>query len=219
MKKTAAAILLTILFAMSCSNGEQRQHPSSSEITDSSTIIIKGVQKVTAYYNATGFIIKQTTHSWNNEYHYWAFAHSHQNSYNGRGQLITKETAMPDVFDQKKITSLERDSFEYTPQGDTAVSTKYIYSSSTDKWTRVSKSEFDYQSHQKTSETTFSWDIINQQWHTVFNRFFEYDSAGRLVSYRTIVPDRNDTASKNTTLCKIQYDENGFEASRIETSL
>ena len=146
MKKYAVLILTILLLPVvfvSCTSEKDANSPSSQVISDSSSIVIKEVQKVTAYYNAAGYIIRQTSHSWN-DLSGWIFAHSYQNTYNDSGQLITKEIAMPDVFDISKITPLERDSFAYTSLGDTASLVRCIYSPANSHWIRVSKWVYRY---------------------------------------------------------------------------
>ena len=205
------------IIVASCGSESNNQRPSLLGITDSSSIIIKEVQKVTAYYNATGYIVKQTTYSWNDKQPGWTFAHSYNNWYNAKGQLVVKETLMPDAFDYSKITPLERDSFEYTPRGDTASLVRCIYSAASDRWVRVSRWEYFYQGHHKTAETALSWDIGTNRYHTVYQRTFEYNNRGNVEKFKTITPHREDTASKHIDLCEILYDENGFETSRNVT--
>ena len=220
MRKYAGLILtillLPIIFVSSCNSDNDANSPSSQSIADSSTIVIKEVQKVTAYYNASGYIIRQTSHSWNDQSG-WIFAHSYQNTYNATGQLITKEIAMPDIFDITKITPLERDSFAYTTLGDTASLVRCIYSPVNNNWTHVSKWVYRYNEHRKIAETALSWDITAQRYHTVYYRTFEYNSRYDITKFKTITPHREDTAQKHIDVCFIQYDENGFETSRNVT--
>lgn len=215
-RRIITLIAATLILA-SCNSDNIDQRPSSKTITDSSSIIIKEVQKVTAYYNAAGYIVKQTTHSWNDNQPGWSFAHSYINCYNNKGQLIAKETLMPDAFDYAKITPLERDSFEYTPHGDTASLVRHIYSAASDRWVRVSRWEYLYQGHHKTAETALSWDIGSNRYHTVYQRTYEYNNRGDIEKFKTITPHREDTANKHIDICEILYDENGFETSRNVT--
>lgn len=208
------ALLPAALFAASCSTATVDTRPSSKDITDSSTIVIKDVRKVTAYFNAAKYIVRQTEFSWNPDGLGWIFAQSFSNSYNNKGQLIAKETNMPDAFDFSKITPLERDSFEYTPHGDTSSLVRCIYSPASDKWINVSKWTYIYQGHRRTEETALSWDISSSKYHTVYNRTFEYNSDGNISRFTTITPDREDTATKHISECIIEYDENGFETGR-----
>ena len=219
MKKYAVLILTILLLPVvfvSCTSEKDANSPSSQVISDSSSIVIKEVQKVTAYYNAAGYIIRQTSHSWN-DLSGWIFAHSYQNTYNDSGQLITKEIAMPDVFDISKITPLDRDSFAYTSLGDTASLVRCIYSPANSHWIRVSKWVYRYKEHRKTAETALSWDITANRYHTVYYRTFEYNSRHDITKFKTITPHREDTAQKHIDVCLIQYDENGFETSRNVT--
>lgn len=208
------ALLPAALFAASCSTKPVDTRPSSMDITDSSTIIIKEVRKVTAYYNAARYIIRQTEFSWNPDNLGWIFAESHCNSYNAKGQLISKETDMPDAFDFSRITPLERDSFEYTPHGDTASLVRCIYSPASDKWITVSKWIYLYQGRRRSEEIAMSWDITSSKYHTVYNRSFDYNADGQISKFTTITPDREDTATKHISECIIEYDENGFETGR-----
>lgn len=204
MKKTSALLTISsaLIMLSSCGNDGNSiadNNPSSDVVADSSSIVIADVHKVTAYYNAAGYLIKQNAFSWSLTDRKWLFANSQRCFYNRKGSLVAKEIAMPDIFEPEKITPVELDSFAYTPQGDTSLAVKYVYSPFNQKWTKMSKTIYKYRGRKKTEETILSWDIESSQWHTVCLQNFEYNNRGELSEMRTTIPDRNDTALKHTS--------------------
>ncbi len=188
--KYILSIIFVLIFYTGCSN----KNLSIDDQIEDSVEHINGLLKYVDFFDSDGKTVRSQVHYLDTTDNHWLLTGVDEYRYNESGQIVRQELFVPNLA--MKISPLELDSFFYNGRGLKTELMHYVSCGKKDSWTKVSKIIFSYLKTDTAvfSESQYVWDDETKDWHKWDEKYYEYDSLGRVVSLLTYQVDPRDTS-------------------------
>lgn len=197
-------LLFAVLSIFSFSDCSNKNLSIDDQITDS-VEHKNGLEKFVNFYNSDGKVVRTKEHYLDTVDNHWVLTGIDEFQYNESGQVVREEMFRPNLA--MEISPLELDSVFYNDRGLKIESVYFVSGGKPDSWARVSRLSFNYLDNDTLvfSESQFTWDSDMKHWQKVNEKYYEYDSLGRVISLLTYQLDLRDTSKVARDLQEFYY--------------